>query len=1040
MPAISADNLTRLRTTIHRTVLGLACYAPATIWTARLNGAHAQGATSLAVDGVVQVRAPAADYLVCFGTAAGARDLGTARFRSYSAPTLVVDAHDSLLADDTYITVLEEVKPESRHPMIDDNDVVFENGNVAYGSSLNEQFPPLARIGCPAVATRTPGSGLASVFFWADPVAVAPGATITGHAWDFRDGTPSTSALQGTPAVPIEVVFNSAGARYVSYTCTDSNGKTHARRTPVFVFDPETGTLPYTQLEIENAEADRESGAWRVSVKVYCDARVAYFPNQALVVLFARDYYGAEAVSIGNVPWRENIVLTGYIRKGSVKRHWSGGYVQFEIESLSGVMDNLWGLAGGLESTAGTPSGWHQLKALDHNLAAHHLLVQHSTISQIADVHLNLPTYPTEYLDLEDASLAEQLRGLCAGVLGQVGCNAEGVLYLESNPQLLPLASRSSTHVLSTTDADVRDEIEFGEEEQEHQVSQIDFCGDDANADPLFSVAPATPHSTGRSERVEGVRVANQAAANVVAGLLEGERNNLFKDVILPWRGNYRAVPDIFPAEPVAVNADPTKNNRGLSWSNQRCWTKRRSYEYRPGGILLSTSVVEKDSYGNPGITGDYPTDEPPVPPPTVPPPEPPPEEPPAPPTTTMTGDGSRVYLATDRGIAVTSNLLAGSPTWAAANNGLSGDALDVYRFLFDPFSSNGTYMTTAYLVTKGGVYKATDLPTPTWTCLLTLSQIRTMLQSHSGEWASALLTRELILPINIPNYVGFVVDAPYESFGWQAYLWYFYSTNGGSTWHVVNLSTPKGNIENFGVPGLAGSDGWYALPTFPSHKVANTIWHVQQTTENPTKRVVKSVTGGANWSNVAAWVNAGTEAIVIPYADAAGVSYAGDGRAWRGAVPNPSGVYATGVNGIQLLPNWPSESGALAKGAVGMLSLWNIDLCTWDEDYVYGLEGWDYSTGNQGVTQKVWSTNTGGGTWQSVDVGWVPRALSALPANAQFCVVAGSQYTGVACGRVKLSLDGGITFVDKTGDLVTVLPNIARTRSIVPDWIKVTP
>jgi hypothetical protein len=359
MPAISGVNLTRLRTTIHRTVLGLACYAPAAIWTARLNGAHLQGATSLAVDGVVQTRAPAADYLVCFGTAAGARDLGTARFRSYAAPSLVVDAHDTLLADDTYITVYEEIKPESRHPTIDDNDLVYENGNVVYSGSLNEHFPPLARIGCPAVAMIDPETGLATVRFWADPDPIAPAATIASHAWDFRDGTPSTSALQGMPASPITVTFPSSGARYISHTCTDSNGKTGSRRTPVFVFDAESGTLPYTQIELDSFEADREGGSYRVSVKVYCDARTAYFPNQALVVLFARDCYGAEAVSIGNVPWRENIVLVGYIRKGSVKRSWSGGYVQFEIESIAGVMDNLWGLAGGLESTSGTPTGWH---------------------------------------------------------------------------------------------------------------------------------------------------------------------------------------------------------------------------------------------------------------------------------------------------------------------------------------------------------------------------------------------------------------------------------------------------------------------------------------------------------------------------------------------------------------------------------------------------------------------------------------------------------------------------------------------------------
>lgn len=142
MTAISAANLTRLRTTRHATRLGLCVYAPATIWTGQVNGAQSQGSTSITVDNVVQVSAPARHYQVLFGSSAGASDYGEARFRSYGAPTLVVAPHNAQLPNDAFITIKEWVRPTALHVEIDATDVVFEDGN--HSPALNSPSLPFA--------------------------------------------------------------------------------------------------------------------------------------------------------------------------------------------------------------------------------------------------------------------------------------------------------------------------------------------------------------------------------------------------------------------------------------------------------------------------------------------------------------------------------------------------------------------------------------------------------------------------------------------------------------------------------------------------------------------------------------------------------------------------------------------------------------------------------------------------------------------------------------------------------------------------------
>ncbi|CAG0948028.1 hypothetical protein ANRL1_04841 [Anaerolineae bacterium] len=885
MSGISGANLTRYRTTIHATKLAFVVYPAPTIWTAQVSGAQAAGTRAITVDNVVQTRAPAKHFHVLFGSTAGAHDLGEARFISYASGTLNVSGHNTPLADNVYITVLDDVKLDAIHVAIDDNDVVSEDGNEAYSGSLNAQYIPLARCGCDAFAYRDAVSGLATVEFKSDSVAIANGATITDHLWTWRGGTviAGSTTSAGTLVSPNRVTWDTVGDYLCSYMCTDSNGKTHTRYFVVYIRDRLIGTLPYTSLEVSPIECDTDGGIWKTTLKVFTSASQSAFPLNARCAIVAEDWYGGEKVSIGHMPLRENIVLIGRIRKCTTKKKWSSSYVEIEIESVSGVMAKLWQIAGGLESIA-SPAGWHQLSGLTFNLAAHHVLTRHSTVSQATDCYLNLPSYTSEYIDLTDTNLLDQLKQIAyPWVRGRVGCSADGTLYLEADPQLLPVASRSTDYTFATDFADFRDEIDLGEELPEKQVDQVDFAGEDANADPVFALAPATPWTMAdRTEPIDNIRVADQTEANELAGVWEGKLNNQLTDVTLPLRADYRPL-DIFPALPIQVSIAANQNARGIAWTNQRCWIKRVRREYRPGGILLTDIVVEKDAVPSVGVTGEYSVEPPAVPPPTPPPTigdpggvTPPPSVPPQP---RPGGRGKTGYFPTLKGI-IRWNAGLTSPTATAINNGLSTTNLKrVHGFIADPFGHNGTQFTSAWIMTEGGLCYGTNIhSSETWTVKLTEADACTLL----GKTVTLLYN--FTPDVKADGYIH-VLAAEYVGGNIYYKIYWLWSANRGGTWQCDNTKwvgfAPDGvlgilgslnmtaSYHEAGVFYLHGRGTWTANQTYPTRAewdAAISYPIVLRSTSLPTFEP------GARQS-----VAYGPHFLVWPYCNSGGVPYGTD-------------------------------------------------------------------------------------------------------------------------------------------------------------------
>lgn len=377
---------------------------------------------------------------------------------------------------------------------------------------------------------------------------------------------------------------------------------------------------------------------------------------------------------------------------------------------------------------------------------------------------------------------------------------------------------------------------------------------------------------------------------------------------------------------------------------------------------------------------------------------------------------------------------------WTAINTGLSGDALNVYRFLLDPWSSNGTTLTGAYIATKDGIYKTSGLPTPTWTQVLSPATMASMIGANNAGYPISQFTREMVLPINVQNYVA-VIGRKSMADGTHRYYW-VYSTNGGTSWncdtsYYWSPGPVTGNQWN-----LSDIDGAIPIFAFPSHKVANTIYMslgVQGADGTPThgKGLVTSTDGGVTWGAAQDWdwaSGSGPRYIVLPFANASGTPYANDLKAWKCHVGEELKEILTSTSfpgpGFIDKTTWTTVHAMDAN-----IWTWIMDICTWDEDYIYVL------TAALGTpAYSLIYSNDGGSTWSTKALAHVAKlqALSALPGNPLYLAV-GTGLTDGSPPYIYRTLDGGANFVDATGDLNTVLSGAGSVRSIVPDWIKST-
>lgn len=687
--ALTAPELTNLRKDSQHSRLYLAVHTPASVYTARVNGVPASDdkVPQITYDGGAGTPAEAiAGMTVYVGSTAGACDVGKVRLRATlaaAAGTMKIgETSEITWTDNDYLTVVDEFGLWPRHLRIDSNGTVYMDYDVEY-SDQHEDCDPVPVLGPPAVAWLT-GATVDVEFDGSD--SWVPGSTIASYAWL----APGSSATSGLATATPTITYDAAGTYRVSCEVTATNGATFTGYRYVFVYDD--SNPPATVFRLGGCSGEWSRGGWSFQVTMWDEATRVELLDRAMVVLFARDWYGSTETSIGPVADRENVIAVGWIENESIDWQPEQGSVSFTVQGPQFWLSKMQGFPSGVEDYDGTPSTWLQFEDLTVDKGLWHFLHWRTTASLCMDWILTGDTRQISVFDAPPGSLWQQItREASRTILAHPCCDRYGRLFVEIDSQFLPVGDRGAIPTVQTllkAEGDWRAGISI-ERITVASVSMLDLSGVaylNGVADAYFALSPGRVFKRyGDHEGLDRVALTDQAQVNVLSGLILGNRNNEYPHIDIPLAANHRGF-DICPHQYGVISIIASDTERGIELTSQKMVPRRVSFTYDPRtGVFLTDVDFEAYTTAETGITGDPPPE----------PPEPPvvtPTLPPLPPEPEVPVNVGAFALCQDQ-IGITLNIGPANPTWwhADPNNDLAaaGTLLNVALY------GNKAYLTS---------------------------------------------------------------------------------------------------------------------------------------------------------------------------------------------------------------------------------------------------------------------------------------------------------------------------------------------------------
>jgi PKD repeat protein len=726
---MTAPELAKIRSDIQFSRLFLGFLAPATVFTARVNGDPASDdqLAELTYDGGSAGFANAiVDQLIYVGSGAGLYDKGMLRLRGTLAGVAgtmkVGEISEIDFDDDDYLTVVDEFPLAPKHVRL-----VSGVAKMDYEISYTDQheFPDPVLAGCPTFTpTWLTGATVDVEFDWSDSWA------LDGGGLTYVTVAPGASATSGLATATPTITYNAAGTYRVACTVTRDYGggdvKTMVGYRYVRVYaDP--GDMPITQFTLENCSGSWQRGGWSFRVTCYAEATRSSVRDRALVCLFARDWYAHTEGSMGPISDRENIVALGWIDGETIAWDPETGSVSFEVQGPQHWLAQMQGYTSGVEDVQVAPTDWTEFQTLDLRSGLWHFLHWRSTVTRMMDVQVTGDTTGISLFNASPGTLWGQISGEAeATIRAHPCCDRFGRLFVEVEPQLVPTGSRTGPTVQALLAQDLRVPVSIGRRTA-GRVGLVDSSGivyAAGSGSSIFSLAPGhVPQRLGPGTASPTRQaLASQAQANTLAGLELDWLNNEYPDVSLPLASNHRML-DVCPQQYVTLTLVAGDTVRGIVWTNQKLLPRSVSFRYNhSSGMLLTDVEAEAETTGVGGIDGDVPPATPPD--PGYPSYEAPPVWDPGPAATEWP---TTMYVGTQTsGVYYTGSFTApddsAQPTWSAINTGLG--ATDIRQMGIDYFDKADRQF--CLLETARDLYRREN--EGSWATILTNAAARTAL------------------------------------------------------------------------------------------------------------------------------------------------------------------------------------------------------------------------------------------------------------------------------------------------------------------------
>lgn len=942
---------------------------------------------------------------VLFGSAAAADDYGRQRIRKAATADTLYFGRSSKgtndgevsLADDAYITVLDDYRVWAKIPYIDEDGNIYKDSDLKVGDKTT-LIPPKANGGTGMAGTVDATSGVLTVDF-TSAGSYALSGTISNYLWDVDDGTITV----GTASSSTITATFPPGFRWVSLTVVDSNFNTHTTRIPVYARNAAADTT--IQAFTVESHIIRKEGQ-QLSVRVLSDIPMGTYLDGTLVMMWEDEPKdGSDRSHMRFVGWH-------HADPATIRAKSTGTMKDTVLECLdvAGRLDILPGFPISVEGKS-PPASWLEMTSPNMDKYLDYIFRWHSTALEVAMLTLSGTgsSYPFVILGSDAQSIWDQAARRCQSLVPDyvLVCNTKGAIAIKPDPMIQEVADRTAAVQISLTEDDWLD-ISYTHQRQPrvHWLRSEAVLASATQLAALFSVAPDTTPGQGESEQTNGEQLAisqddlNAAEGNRYARLNTRETN--FAIAI-----THTISRNIEPADMTWVQMNitaATAAQRGLTFTNENGLVHEMNIRYQHGRTGLVRDVTinwERETNGPPATTYTPPDTDftPPFDPdlgdgfdPYVPPP---------------LGNGfGTCYVMTASALVRTRNLSLSSPVWVDISGAAAGDTM--YDFILDPWNP----ASAGYLLTDAGLYKSVDLDTesPTFSIVCSYASILT------ATAASNASPRKVIASINVEDYVAFATGTQRTSTGYYN-VYCFYSANGGSTWASSQIGSD-----------MPSDLGWNGAFDYVPHLVGGNVRLYCAFGRLNVRQAYRSDNGGATWSLILGPGTLGlggddpngASAIHCPYNgnEDGNIAYFG----WE--TRNGDGILKTIDGGSTTTKlTLPYDYDGLSFRRTG------IETHTLNNQLVYAI---CYSGA---ATVFCYSTN-GGSSWSTV---FSFSKSSMTYASGGFPTV-DTQFYRYAKNGVFVSIDGGATWINKTGNFASVaaVDDPAPTLSgvIVPLWL----
>lgn len=588
---------------------------------------------------------------IYFGSTAGARDRGW---------TFVRDAPDGAiiymglaaqgrerglvdLADNLYITIIDLHEVWYRPGQIEaDESIIW--ADTAY--SRQRALKVIANGGVDVI--KVTSGGTISVNFDAT-FGYSPSGTAVTYAWDFADGTPSTSSS----ATPTGVTFP-RGARYVYLTATDGQSPAQSSVRAILVVAVDGADDPLLTRAIVKKMSETKDAA-QIEIELLQDVSA---PKGTKVLFGALENYGGTPGSLAGPAGREALKFSGWLldepaQLGATERGWLRG-TTLEAGNIGAVLGRVRALPFTARNKTANDAAWGDL----YNAHIDKLLALMgnwmTTAARSAPFGVSGTGTAANFmtLDVPGGSAWEQLKAMTRTIGYATTSDRYGRVICRKDVLRWDVAERHGTVIV---DLDERDYTDIAYEEIPiTRVGRLRYSGlivsnqdaDDAESEAPKAYARAPGSADGQgAETVEdhGVLPVSQAWLEALVGHDYARANapEGFWKLTLAHAGDAGIVPGLMEWVRVTLPANLAAE-RGLTVTQARFMVQAVDWTYSVNELGTSVAVtltLERETVGLPGVE-DAPL-EVPEPPTVVPPVRPPiirPIQPPPPGTGTGTG------------------------------------------------------------------------------------------------------------------------------------------------------------------------------------------------------------------------------------------------------------------------------------------------------------------------------------------------------------------------------------------------------------------